>query len=341
MNNDKQTISASLHTNITMQYNKLGNTDLYVSPVAFGVLTVGKGQQNLSIEEGSEVIKYAISKGINFFDTAQDYKTYPYLKQALKDIDMTLPANQRPIISTKCVKKSYSEMEDAIKEALREMNLKTIDIFLLHEIRQDPDWHQRAGAWQCLKDYKAKGIINSIGISTHHIDVVQRAASIPQCDVVFPLINYASLGIRKGAGMGDAKEMALAIDKCHRAGKGIYLMKAFGGGLLTGTYLKALDYVFGLKGVDSVMVGMAKNSEVDNLVDYINGKLPNDFQPDVQHKTIRIFEDDCIGCGACVKRCPNKALSLKENGRAQIDSDVCITCSYCAPVCPVRAIIMW
>ena len=71
-----------------MKKNRLGNTDLYVSPVSFGVLTVGNTQLDLPVEEGAELIKYAISKGVNFFDTAQYYETYPYLREALKDIDM-------------------------------------------------------------------------------------------------------------------------------------------------------------------------------------------------------------------------------------------------------------
>ena len=56
-----------------MKKNRLGNTDLYVSPVSFGVLTVGNTQLDLPVEEGAELIKYAISKGVNFFDTAQYY----------------------------------------------------------------------------------------------------------------------------------------------------------------------------------------------------------------------------------------------------------------------------
>ena len=49
-----------------MKKNRLGNTDLYVSPVSFGVLTVGNTQLDLPVEEGAELIKYAISKGVNF-----------------------------------------------------------------------------------------------------------------------------------------------------------------------------------------------------------------------------------------------------------------------------------
>ncbi len=324
-----------------MKKNRLGNTDIYVSPVAFGVLTVGNTQLNLPVEEGAELIKYALSKGINFFDTAQYYQTYPYLKEALRDVDMSKDAEDRPIICTKSLDLSYEEMEYAIEEALRDMELETIDIFLLHEVRQDPDWDMRQGAWQCLKDYKAKGTIKAIGVSTHHVDVAEKMADIPECDVVFPLINFAGLGIRKGEGSGTSDEMAAAIKKCHEAGKGIFAMKAFGGGNLTGQYRKALNYVSSLEGIDSIMVGIGKTEEIDRLVAFAEGTLPEDYQPDISNKKIHIDPGDCEGCGTCIERCPNKAIFRNDRGIAEVNHDICLTCGYCAPVCPVRAIIMW
>ena len=232
-------------------------------------------------------------------------------------------------------------MEYAIKEALEEMSLEVIDIFLLHEVRQDPDWDSRNGAWQCLQDYKAMGIVRYTGVSTHHIDVVEKMASVPECDVIFPLINYAGLGIRKGNGTGTSEEMASAIKKCSDAGKGLFAMKAFGGGNLTGSYIKALDYVSSLEGIDSIMVGIGKTEEIDRLVEYAEGTLPAGYVPDISNKKIKIDPGDCEGCGACIKRCPNKAIFWNSAGIAEVDHDICLTCGYCAPVCPVRAIIMW
>ena len=324
-----------------MKNNRLGNTDIYVSPVSFGVLTVGNTQLNLPVEEGAELIKYALSKGINFFDTAQYYETYPYLREALKDVDMSKDAPGRPVICTKSLCLSYEEMEDAVMEALREMELEVIDIFLLHEVRQDPDWDMRKGAWQCLLDYKAKGIVRAVGVSTHHVDVAEKMACIPECDIVFPLINFASLGIRKGDSTGTADEMAAAIEKCHKAGKGVFAMKAFGGGNLTGQYVKALNYVSSLTGIDSIMVGIGKKEEIDRLTAYAEGTLPEDYVPDISGKKIHIDPGDCEGCGACIDRCPNKAIFRNDDGLAEVDHDICLTCVYCAPVCPVRAIIMW
>jgi len=52
-------------------------------------------------------------------------------------------------------------------------------------------------------------------------------------------------------------------------------------------------------------------------------------------------ESKCIGCGACVRICPPKVLSLDSkhrNHRVRIDDSRCITCFCCHEVCPEKAI---
>jgi aryl-alcohol dehydrogenase-like predicted oxidoreductase len=53
-----------------MRYNELGNTGIQVSKICLGSMTWG--EQNTE-EEGHEQIDYAISKGVNFIDTAEMY----------------------------------------------------------------------------------------------------------------------------------------------------------------------------------------------------------------------------------------------------------------------------
>lgn len=317
-----------------MKKNKLRNTNIEVSQIGFGVLTVGASQLNLSIEEGGEVIRHALERGINFLDTAQYYNTYTYIKEALKD------GKYDPVICSRSLDWSYSQMEAAIEEARQELDRDVIDIFMLHEVRSPDDFNLRSGAFRCLLDYKAKGIIKATGISTHHVDVAFMANEIKEIDTLFPLINYESLGIRKGNDPGDKEEMALAIKEAAGLGKGVFAMKALGGGVLAEHYVKALDYVTNLPGVTSTVLGFGNIAEVDTAFDYIEGKLDQDFTPDISQKKICIDQGDCEGCYACYDRCPNLAISINNAGLAQIDYDKCLTCGYCAPVCPVRAIIM-
>ena len=313
----------------------LGNTGIEVSIVGFGVLPIGPSQLALPTEQGAEIIKYAFRNGINFIDTAQYYRAYPYISEALKD-----GAFDNIVICSKSLSADYDGMMEAISEAQKELNREVIDIFLMHEVRSG-QLEERKGAWEALVDAKKQGLVHAIGLSTHHVDICLAAASIPELDVVFPLINYASLGIRKGDQFATKEEMMEAIKACHAAGKGVFSMKAFGGGGLTGNYQEALNYVFSQPEIDSVMIGFGKTAEVDDLLSYLDGSMPKEYNPDVSKKKVHINHEDCEGCGSCKAACPAGAIYWGENGLAEVDHEKCLTCGYCSPVCPVRAVIMY
>lgn len=316
-----------------MKKRLLGNTGLWVSEIGFGVLTVGKTQLDLPVAEGAALLRYALSRGINFLDTAQYYETYPYIREALRG------TNYQPVIVSKCLDESYDAMKFAVEEARRELDRDIIEVFLLHEVRGVFDWECRSGAWEYLKEARAKGLVKAIGISTHHVDAAEKMAEVEDCDVLFPLINFQGMGIRNGSVPGSKEGMAKAIEKNAAAGKGVFAMKVFGGGNLTGSYLQALDYVSSLPGVASMMIGFGHPGEIDRIVEYAEGTIDRTYSPDISKKRIRIDQGDCEGCGTCIERCPNGAIFRNMDGLAQVNERVCLTCGYCAPVCPVRAII--
>ncbi|MBQ2287198.1 MAG: aldo/keto reductase [Lachnospiraceae bacterium] len=318
-----------------MKKNKLGHTGLEVTIAGFGVLPMGPSQLALPVEEGAEIIRYALKQGINFIDTAQYYRTYPYISKALENGEF-----DDVVICSKSLCETYDEMMEAIHEAREAMQRDVIDIFLMHEVRP----HQldlRKGAWNALKDAKKEGLVRAIGLSTHHVDITLKAASMDDLDVVFPLINYASLGIRKGDEFASKEEMIQSIKACHDAGKGVFSMKAFGGGGLTDHYQEALNYVYSIPEIDSVMIGFGKISEVDDLIAYLDGSMDKNYNPDVSKKKVYVNQEDCEGCGACKNACPAGAIFYNDKGLAEVNHDKCLTCGYCSPVCPVRAVIMY
>lgn len=316
----------------------LGQTDIAIPPLGMGTLTMGFSQRALSIEEGSALIVYAVERGIGFLDTAQYYDTYRYLRPALDTLrGKNMPL---PVLSSKTLASSYAGAADAVAECLDALAIGRVDVFLLHEVRSLADFQQRADAWQALQDLRKAGKIRAIGISTHHQDVCLAMASEPNCDAIFALLNRDGLGIRCGEGPGSAAGMAEAIGACAKAGKGVFSMKAFGGGNLLADYQSCLDYATSVAGNQAVVIGMASQEQVDRACEYFAGTLAPGYTPDLSAKRMYVDPSDCEGCGTCLKRCVSGAITWSPQGLAWIDPDKCLRCGYCAPVCPVRAILL-
>ncbi len=52
------------------------------------------------------------------------------------------------------------------------------------------------------------------------------------------------------------------------------------------------------------------------------------------------YQHLCIGCGTCIKTCPQKSFSL-EAGKLVIDEQSCKGCMKCVETCPVNAIVRY
>lgn len=313
-----------------MKKYSLGKTEIKVTELCFGALPIGPLQSNISVEKGAKLIRAALKGGINFIDTAEAYETYSHIRKALEGY------NGEVIIATKSSAETYKKMEQSIKDALESLNRTYIDIFLLHAARVTPSvFEERAGALKCLNDYKAKGVIRAIGISTHVMEIVSRAAEVKEIDIIFPIINKLGMGIIDGS----VDDMVKAISGAHRVGKGLYAMKALAGGHLIDQLEESFNFVRNIKGISSIAVGMVNQKELElNLKIFNDEEIPQELLTQKIKPGKRLFIlSFCKGCGTCVKTCPNNALSL-ENGKAVVDHKLCILCGYCNPVCPEFAI---
>ncbi len=315
-----------------MKMNKLGQTGLEVSEICFGALPFGPLQKNLNMVSCTRIVEKALERGINFIDTAQMYLTYEPIKRAMKSTGI------RPIIATKSTAKDYQSMQKAINEALTQLDVKTIDIFHLHAARSDDSvFEERQGALECLIDYKARGVIKAVGISSHSVQAVNAAAHHKDIDVVFPIINIDGIGILHGSREG----MLEAISHCVHAGKGVYIMKALGGGTLIDRYDEAMTFARGIPGISAVALGMVSEEELLFNLDYFNGinnehKMPS--KSGGKKKFIAV-PSLCNNCGQCRTICPNEAILLSD-GRSLIDETRCLTCGYCVSACSMFAIRM-
>lgn len=312
-----------------MKMKTLGSSGIQVTDLCLGVLPMGPVQRNIPKEQCTTIIREAVERGITFLDTAEMYKTHDYIEEALRGYQGEV------VIATKSASTTYEAMSKSVENARKELNRDVIEIFHLHAARANHKvFEERAGAIECLLDLKAKGVIKAVGISTHAVDVCRLAADKPEFDIVFPIINKLGMGIIEG----NLPEMLEAIDACHKAGKGLYAMKALAGGHLIGDLVDSIAYVRNMEAFASVAIGMVNLKELELNLKIFNDEVikPEELpSPEVNKRMIVL--GNCVGCSKCVKTCPNMAISII-NKKAVIDHEKCILCGYCRPVCPQFAL---
>ena len=307
-----------------MEYRQLGETRLNVSRLCFGVLTIGPFQANLPVPEGAAVVRYALENGVNFMDTAEYYKTYPYIRDALKGYPGDV------IIASKSYAYTAAMMAKSVEEARRAMDRDVIDIFLLHEQESALTIKGHWEAFEYLLKCRQQGIIRAAGISTHTVAGVQAATLIPEIEIIHPLYNVSGVGITDGT----PDEMGAAIASAVSAGKGIYGMKPLGGGNLLADVDKALAFVLDNENLHAVAIGMKAREEVDMNIGLFTGQpVSGDLRGRVNSIPRKLhIESWCQGCGKCVERCSSQAIRLTD-GQATVDQKACRLCGYCGAAC--------
>ena len=231
-----------------MEYIRLGKRGLEVSRLCFGSLTVGPLQANLSVDEGSSVIAHAFNRGVNFIDTAQYYKTYEYIKEAMRK-----SGRYDAVISSKTYAYSKELALEAVDEARKALDRDYIDIFMLHEQESIHTLRGHAEALDTLIELREKGIIRSVGVSMHRIAAIDGILRLLlDVDLIHPIYNKAGIGIADGT----EEEMFRAMMRAKENGIGIFSMKPLGGGHLYSSAAEAFDFLLDSPAVDAVACGM-------------------------------------------------------------------------------------
>ncbi|EAX46407.1 aldo/keto reductase [Thermosinus carboxydivorans Nor1] len=308
-----------------MEYRELGRTGIIVSRLCFGALTIGPLQAGLPLQEGAAVMEAALAAGVNFIDTAELYQTYPYIRQAIRRCP------DKVIIASKSYAFTYEGMRESVISACNGIGRDYIDIFMLHEQTSRLTLKGHQDALRYLTEAKRAGRIRAVGVSTHTVEVVRVAALMDEIDVIHPILNIHGIGICDGT----REEMLAAVAFAAAQGKGVYTMKALGGGHLTGMAEEALRWAMNQSGVSAVAVGMQTTDEVAYNVAIFNGQAPDAaLRAKVDARQRRLLvEDWCVGCGRCAGKCPMQAITIVD-GMAVVDHSKCVLCGYCGAHCP-------
>ena len=130
-----------------MNYKKLGNTNIDVSTICLGTMTWG--EQN-SEKEGFDQMDFAISQGVNFWDTAELYsippkeKTFGLTEKIIGNWFQKTKKREKIILATKVAgpsrdyirggEKNFGKknMTIALNDSLKRLKTDYIDLYQLH-----------------------------------------------------------------------------------------------------------------------------------------------------------------------------------------------------------------
>lgn len=308
-----------------MKHVPFGKTGHNVSHLCLGTLIMGPLQAHLPLAQGVAVMERAWEMGVNFFDTAELYDSQVYIG--------ALPPHIRhnAVITTKSYSETPEKMKASVEKALREMKLDVIPIFLLHEQESALTLKGHWKALEVLLDYKQKGLIKTVGVSTHTIEITRLIRIYPEIECVFSMFNIEGYGIKDGT----QAQMEYELEKAYNAGKGVYLMKVLGGGKLLHRAREALEYAIKYPFAHSVAVGIKHIDELEWNVALFEGREPEKTINAVPRKMLVSFW--CEGCGVCAQVCPQHAIEVAD-GKAHIDHEKCIVCTYCTGHCPLHCL---
>ncbi|MCL2717457.1 MAG: aldo/keto reductase [Lachnospiraceae bacterium] len=297
-----------------MIYQKLGKTNLTVSKIGFGGIPIMTGHESIFLArlkgslytESLETIRYAFGKGINFYDTAIDYRdSEKIIGEALCNV------RKEVILATKSKALSYDKMINDITSSLKNLQTDYIDLFQLHYVKNSNALEQimnpENGAFKALLEKKEEGAIRFIGLASHNPFVFKEAIDANLFDTIQLPLNLLE------------HECNHIIEIAKNNNVGTIAMKPYAGGALTNSLVKltelglsnqelkeiALSYVYSTD-VSITIPGMGTKSEVDENIQILLNKMNNKKYPLELINSIikKVGKTFCRRCQYC-EPCPN------------------------------------
>lgn len=178
-----------------MNKQRLGNSDLEITPIGFGAWAIGGGDWQFGWGEQDdadsiEAIERAVDLGINWIDTAAVYglgRSEEVVARALKNIGSL----NRPYVFTKCSlvwdenrQVSHSLKRESIRReiegSLRRLETDAIDLYQIHWAQFSPDApdDRIEESWQTLVELQKEGKTRYIGVSNFNAAQLERIGKI-------------------------------------------------------------------------------------------------------------------------------------------------------------------
>jgi len=156
-----------------MKKNKLGQSDLYVSELGLGCMSLGT-----NVQKAKEIVTEALDQGINYLDTADLYDQGE--NEAI--VGKSIKGNRDQIILATKVGNNLNDdgtwfwdpskayIKEQVKRSLKRLETNYIDLYQLHGGTIDDPIDETIGAFE---DLKQEGVIRYYGISSIRPNVIK------------------------------------------------------------------------------------------------------------------------------------------------------------------------
>jgi aryl-alcohol dehydrogenase-like predicted oxidoreductase len=219
-----------------MKTRKLGNSDLYITPVGYGAWAIGgSGWQfawgSQDDNDSIAAIHRALELGVNWIDTAAVYglgHSEEVVARALK----SWPGPQ-PYVFTKCGLRwdangnarkvlNADSIRREVEDSLRRLSVEVIDLYQIHW-PPDPDSAELEEGWSTLASLQRQGKVRWIGVSNFTVQQLRRAQAVA---------SVTSLQPRYSLVHREVEDQVLPY--CSRENIGVIVYSPMASGLLTG-----------------------------------------------------------------------------------------------------------
>ena len=167
-----------------MQKRKLGKSNLEVSAIGLGCMGMSHGYGPAGDrQEMVGVIRYAVERGVTFFDTAEVYG--PFTNEELVGEALS-PFHGKVVIATKfgikidpsgqqAVDSRPETIKQSAEGSLKRLGVETIDLYYQHRVDPNVPIEDVAGA---VKDLIRQGKVRHFGLSEAGGQTIRRAHAV-------------------------------------------------------------------------------------------------------------------------------------------------------------------
>lgn len=203
----------------------IGETGLEVNRLGFGGIPIARVSENQAVE----TVLHAVERGVDFIDTARNYKT------SERRIGMALQqTDKRVVLASKSQGRTADDVRADLETSLNELQRDYLDLYQCHFVRDEQVYQEiisPGGALGGLIQAKKEGLIGHIGLTSHSLDLLERVVDEGLFETI--MVCYSFL---------EPKAQESIIPKALAKNIGVLAMKSFSGGVIDDPQ-PALKYV--------------------------------------------------------------------------------------------------